>query len=322
MTRTAEHVNDAAIQPGGTPLLNAALAAFQAEVPKITKDEKAKIEGVSPKTGMPFSYPYSYANLAAICAVASPLLGKHGLAFSARPTLIDGKFCLAYELRHSSGEELPGVMPLPSSGKPQDLGSLLTYYRRYAMCAVCNIAPTEDDNDAATANHEQRFDTRSAAEAFENATPAPPRRQQQAGPNGAAVRPEQQNRPGISATELDLDAQQYADEAHEANNVNAVKDIHVRAREAHKLAALITNPATGGKGGLGQYLNWRKGVLEKADKALAAVEAAGQALGLSKAETVKEFERLAGCSIEAATTEQLEQAAAKFASLEPAAAGG
>lgn len=173
--------------------------------------------------------------------------------------------------------------------------------------------PTAENATASAGQANRRPQQR---ESFDNATPAPPRGQR---PNGAAVRPAPQDKPGVSATELDPDAQHFADEAHEANNVNAVKDIHVRARDAHKLAALVTNPATGGTGGLGAYLNYRKGVLEKADKALVAVETAGQALGLSKAETVKEFERLAGCSIEAATTEQLEQTAAKLASLTPAA---
>lgn len=158
-------------------------------------------------------------------------------------------------------------------------------------------------------------------ESFNDATPAPPRGQQRRPANGTAVRPQQQDRPQVSATELDPDAQPYADEAHEANTVAAVQAIHVRAREAHKLAALVTNPATGGNGGLGAYLNWRKSALEKADKAYQGVVEAGKALGLEGGELAKEFARLAGCSVEAATTDQLDQTAAKLRSLAPAAGG-
>jgi hypothetical protein len=166
-------MEDTTVAPGNaTPKLNAALARFQAQVPKITKDEKATIPGREGRAG----FGYTYAGLDAITDAALPLLGKHGLAFTAWPTLVDGKFVLLYELLHESGEQKSGIFPLASSGKPQELGGLITYYRRYALCAVTGIAPGGEDNDAQTANHEQQFDRpRSAAEAFENATPAPAR---------------------------------------------------------------------------------------------------------------------------------------------------
>jgi ERF superfamily len=162
-------MEDMITAPGATPKLNAALAKFQAQVPKITKDEQANVG----------TYRYSYADLTAISAEALPLLGKLGLAFSAWPTLVDGKFVLLYELLHESGEQKSGIFPLASSGKPQELGGLITYYRRYALCAVTGIAPGGEDNDAQTANHEQQFDRpHSAAGAFESATPAPARQQE------------------------------------------------------------------------------------------------------------------------------------------------
>jgi hypothetical protein len=161
-------MEDTIVAPGATPKLNAALAKFQAQLPKITKDEQANVG----------TYRYSYADLTAISAEALPLLGKLGLAFTSWPTLIDGKFVLLYELLHESGEQKSGIFPLASAGKPQELGGLITYYRRYALCAVTGIAPGGEDNDAQAANHEQQFDRpRSAAEAFENATPAPARPQ-------------------------------------------------------------------------------------------------------------------------------------------------
>jgi hypothetical protein len=158
----------------GTPKLNAALAKFQAAVPKIAKGETASIPGREGRAG----FGYSYAGLDAITDAALPLLGKHGLAFTAWPTLADGKFVLLYELLHESGEQKSGVFPLASAGRPQELGGLITYYRRYALCAVTGIAPGGEDDDAQTSNEPQQFDRpRSAAEAFENATPAPRRQQ-------------------------------------------------------------------------------------------------------------------------------------------------
>jgi hypothetical protein len=176
--------------PGSTPRLNAALAAAQAEMPPITKGETGKISGTD-KYGNPFSYNYSYADLAALASVAYPITGKHGLAFSSQPTLVDGKFVLQYQLLHKSGESIGGIMILPSTGKVQELGSLLTYYKRYAFCAVTGITPGGEDDDVQSSNHEQRFDRYgdndrgsggrpgSAGESFENARPASPRNGQQ-----------------------------------------------------------------------------------------------------------------------------------------------
>jgi hypothetical protein len=124
-----------------TPELNKALAAVQAELPHVTKGEKAN-------TG---TYTYEYADLTAVSAAVLPLLGKHGLAFTAWPTLDDGQFVLAYTLTHSSGEERTGTYPLPDKGTPQQLGGHITYARRYALCAVTGVAPGGDDNDAADA---------------------------------------------------------------------------------------------------------------------------------------------------------------------------
>lgn len=124
-----------------TPELNKALAAVQAAIPHVAKGEKAN-------TG---SYTYEYADLTAVTKELLPLLGKHGLAFTAWPTLDDGRFVLAYALVHASGEERTGLYPLPEKGTPQQLGGHITYARRYALCAVTGVAPGGDDNDAAGA---------------------------------------------------------------------------------------------------------------------------------------------------------------------------
>jgi hypothetical protein len=166
-----------------TPYLNTALAAVQAEWPTVAKTRKAEIEGRDGKKG----YDYGYADLADCSEAVLPLLGKHGLAFTAWPTMVGGKFVLLYKLKHSSGESETGTWPLPSDSTPQKIGGLLTYYRRYALCAVTGIAPKGDDDDAASANERQRFDGYgSAGAAFDAATPSRPRSGQQ---RGQAQRP-------------------------------------------------------------------------------------------------------------------------------------
>lgn len=120
--------------------LAAALAAFQQELPKVNKGNTAN-------TG---TYSYRYADLADVSTLVLPLLGKHGLSFSAKPTLDDaGRFVLEYTLRHEGGEFDVGRYPLSANGTPQQIGSSISYARRYALCSVTGIAPDEDDDGAA-----------------------------------------------------------------------------------------------------------------------------------------------------------------------------
>ena len=136
--------------------LAAALAAVQASLPSIAKSETAEVEGTT-KAGRPFKYKYSYADLATISKAVLPLLGANGLAWIARPTLReDGKFVLAYELLHISGESRAGDYPL-TGVTAQEMGSAISYARRYALCSVTGIAPEEDDDDGASAS-KRRYD--------------------------------------------------------------------------------------------------------------------------------------------------------------------
>lgn len=114
-----------------------ALAAFQAEIPSVVKG----------KTGDAGSYKYQYADLSDVTEKVLPLLGKHGLSFSAKPTHNErGAFVLAYTLRHVGGESDSGEYPLPN-GNAQQIGSAITYARRYVLCAVTGVAPGGDDDD-------------------------------------------------------------------------------------------------------------------------------------------------------------------------------
>lgn len=124
--------------------LAAALAAFQAELPTVEKGNTAK---VATKSGP--GYTYEYADLSDISPKVLPLLGKHGLSWKTKPTMIDGNFVLHYALMHELGEIDEGIYPLPGPNTAaQQLGGAITYARRYALCAVTGVAPGGDDHDA------------------------------------------------------------------------------------------------------------------------------------------------------------------------------
>lgn len=147
-----------------TKNLFAALAAVQAELPHIDKGNVGDIPGKDGKRG----YKYKYADLADVSQAILPLLAKHGLAFNSKPTTVNGEFGLSYKLMHESGEKDEGFVPFGRAGTPQQTGSLITYYRRYCLCAITGAAPDEDDDGAAAeTGHRQ-----SAADAFESAAPA------------------------------------------------------------------------------------------------------------------------------------------------------
>ena len=138
----------------------AALARFQEKLPHVGRDLTAN-------TG---TYSYSYADLASIQAIALPLLGAEGFSFSAKPTITDVGFVLRYVLRHKSGHEDAGDYPLPDPARstPQQIGSAITYGRRYAFCAVTGVAPSGEDDDGQTAADSR---ARAVADPFESATP-------------------------------------------------------------------------------------------------------------------------------------------------------
>ena len=115
----------------------AALAAFQAELPKVTLD------GVNPH------FKSKFATLANMSHTILPVLAKHGLAFSAAPQMTEQGLVLEASLVHVSGGERKASLPI-SAGRPQEVGSTLTYYRRYMLAALTGVV-ADDDDDGNTA---------------------------------------------------------------------------------------------------------------------------------------------------------------------------
>jgi hypothetical protein len=119
-----------------------ALVALQGQLPVLAKD-KAAVYG-------------RYADLVQLHEVVLPLLVEHGLCWTCCPTTLDsGQAVLEYALRHLSGESIGGRYPLPAGASPQQLGSAVTYARRYALCAVLGVVADADD-DGSTAEASAR----------------------------------------------------------------------------------------------------------------------------------------------------------------------
>lgn len=130
--------------------LATALVAFQAELPKVGKNHTARIPGKNGGEG----YSYTYADLADLSDAAHPVLAKHGLAFTCSPRLNQaGSYELAGILTHTSGETMEGSLPLIGR-TPQELGSSMTYMRRYLLGAMTGIV-TDDDDDGSRAQAAQ-----------------------------------------------------------------------------------------------------------------------------------------------------------------------
>jgi hypothetical protein len=124
----------------------AALAKFQAEIPTVAKGRTATVE-----TRNGGSYKYTYAGLVEVTEAALPLLAKNGLSFSCCPRRSpSGDYDLIGVLLHESGEYLEGCLPIQGA-KAQEIGSSITYNRRYLLGSMTGLI-TDDDDDGTLAN--------------------------------------------------------------------------------------------------------------------------------------------------------------------------
>lgn len=93
-----------------------------------------------------------YADLASIIEATRKPLADNGLSITQTTEVNGHGFGLKTTLRHSGGETVEAFYPLPANAKPQELGSALTYARRYSLSSIVCIA-ADDDDDAEAAKH-------------------------------------------------------------------------------------------------------------------------------------------------------------------------
>lgn len=166
-------------------------------------------------------YSYKYADLADVLDAVTAALNAQDLTLTQRcETNEDQKlFRLVTELVHGlSGEKLVSTFPLRTHLSPQELGSELTYYRRYAVCGLLGVAAEEDD-DAQQADAAPRHMGNT-----ENSPVKPRQEAAQANRNGPPARSlgQPSGMPadrGGDARSADLNAPRKCDE----NDINALR---------------------------------------------------------------------------------------------------
>ncbi|HYE92378.1 MAG TPA: ERF family protein, partial [Terriglobales bacterium] len=149
-------------------LLAEALSKAQAAFPKVVKDRTAK---VPLKSGG--EYSYRYADLASLIDAVRKPLADNGLAFTQLTDVTpEGHVVLVSELIHTSGATRTGRYPLASHDRPQEMGSEITYARRYTLSALLGVA-SEDDDDGTAAQTGQPRQRKVSAPAADVTVPEP-----------------------------------------------------------------------------------------------------------------------------------------------------
>jgi hypothetical protein len=114
---------------------------FQAECPKISKD-----------ANNPFFKGSKYATLPHILSIITPILKKNGLLI-VQPVMNN---CVVTKLIHiETGQTIESVYDIlcKDATNPQQLGSGVSYARRYSISSILNLnIDDDDDGNAATGN--------------------------------------------------------------------------------------------------------------------------------------------------------------------------
>jgi hypothetical protein len=122
------------------------------EVPNFSTDETANAG----------SRTYKYLNLATLLKNIKPIFEKHDIAFSQKVTFDgtgDGRQTLGTVetiIFDENEQQTVCEYPFFVTGDPQQVGSAITYARRYSLTTVLGIFPDKDDDGVYA---KQKFDT-------------------------------------------------------------------------------------------------------------------------------------------------------------------
>lgn len=122
------------LQSEQTEALNAALVKAQSGMKPVVFDS------TNPH------FKNKYASLPAVIGAILPALNANGISVTQTTELRQGAFVLVTTLRHTSGQWVAGEYLLPQVSRPQEMGSAITYAKRYALSAMVCIAADEDDD--------------------------------------------------------------------------------------------------------------------------------------------------------------------------------
>ena len=141
----SENIND----------LMSALVSAQAEFPTMPKNKEG--------------YNYKYTDLDTIVQTIKPIMKKNNLAFMQSVGGLES-VTITTRIFHSSGQYIEDTVSLPSiqsnkMNNAQVLGAVITYMRRYTLCALLGITGDEDVDVAIPKKEEKRVPLQKASPA-------------------------------------------------------------------------------------------------------------------------------------------------------------
>lgn len=108
-------------------------------------EAKKEIGKVSKNAKNPH-FKNTYADVNALIEAVEPILHTHGLLLL--QPIIEGNV-VTQIIDVESGQSVESSLPLPQGLNPQQLGSAVTYFRRYTLQSLLSLQATDDDgNDA------------------------------------------------------------------------------------------------------------------------------------------------------------------------------
>lgn len=111
-----------------------------------------KMVAISKDSTNPF-FKSKYFDINKLLEEVKPVLNELGLVLVQALSNIDGKPAIKTELYNVENTEqfplLSSTTPLPENNDPQKMGSIITYYRRYAIQTLLCLQAEDDDGNMA-----------------------------------------------------------------------------------------------------------------------------------------------------------------------------
>ena len=122
------------------------LVQLQAELPTMPKDASG--------------YGYKYTSLDTIVSTIKPIMAKHNLAFMQSVGGLEN-VTITTRIFNAMGQYIEDTVQLPTiqankMNNAQVLGAVITYMRRYTLCALLGITADEDVDAALPAKEEKK----------------------------------------------------------------------------------------------------------------------------------------------------------------------
>jgi hypothetical protein len=145
--------------------VSAALVAAQSEIGNVPFDSRNP------------HFNSQFVSLAAVLDAVRPVLSKHGVALFQPASTANGLIQVQTVFLHSSGEQIafPALaMPLTDKMTAQNMGSTVTYLRRYSLTAALGISGDSDEDGNGDATIRGATPEKTGAPAARPSKPAAP----------------------------------------------------------------------------------------------------------------------------------------------------